>query len=158
MGFQPSGNYASAASSGQSYPYQTHNHDHNNTNSYVGHRSNLGQSNEHNGIDHDSLQQIFSLSDTKLALAKDILEMNQENITAALVYGLISLKHDTSSATSTNIPAPSPAAGPVAAPATNPGIGSFHYSDYIKAYRTQLRCNTSHQGISLDLVLLVKVF
>ncbi|POW02069.1 hypothetical protein PSTT_12056 [Puccinia striiformis] len=43
-------------------------------------------------VDHEALQSIFGLSEAKRALAQRVLEMNQENILGALVYGIFSLQ------------------------------------------------------------------
>ncbi|PLW10153.1 hypothetical protein PCANC_14916 [Puccinia coronata f. sp. avenae] len=76
-------------------------------------------------INHEALQQIFGLSETKLALAKNILEMSEPNVMGSLVYGLLSLRPD-----DTPIPrSPSPQP-PIPAPTVD--IKNFEYSTHIR--------------------------
>ncbi|KAA1121597.1 hypothetical protein PGTUg99_033080 [Puccinia graminis f. sp. tritici] len=80
-------------------------------------------------IDHDALQEIFGLSEARLASTHTILEMTPANITASLVYGMQSVLDHIQSLPPQVTPEIPQQVANAEAPAD---IRNFMYSDYIK--------------------------
>ncbi|POV96783.1 hypothetical protein PSHT_14947 [Puccinia striiformis] len=87
-------------------------------------------------VDHTALQQLFNLSDTKLGLAQEILEMNQQDIMGALVYGILAIK-----------PAPAAVAPVPEGALIAVDICNFLFSDYIKAHIAGLPIHIENQHL-----------
>ncbi|KNE93117.1 hypothetical protein PSTG_13506 [Puccinia striiformis f. sp. tritici PST-78] len=86
-------------------------------------------------VNHTALQQLFNLSDTKLGLAQEILEMNQQDIMGALVYGILAIK-----------PAPAAVAPVPEGALIAVDICNFLFSDYIKDDIKDFVCHRLMEG------------
>ncbi|KAH9464554.1 hypothetical protein Pst134EB_004083 [Puccinia striiformis f. sp. tritici] len=106
------------------------------------HPSNGDKEDHHKGaalvveVNHNALQRLFNLLDTKLVLVRQILGMNQQNIMGALVYGLLAYQPAPATV------APVPEGAPVVV-----YIRNFLFSDYIKEDDIKdFTCHTLMEG------------